>query len=520
MIRVAAETFSVVPRVGSLEESMFDDKIRKVYTPIKTTLMFIEDDQTRLEAHPERAFWEIRASKTKGLWFKKRPKTLFPDASLGIIMSHFMCEFYFLSNLYRKHLATSLGIPKENTFFFSSHNHTDALLTEAPRVYGARKYDACCSEDTLTPEGKDLLKALVKSAQRLPGKVVPARVAWGVGHERRITYNRKGRRADGTTYLMREEDRLLMGKDFNGDIDDIVFVVAFIGANGKPVSYLAEFTGHPATAYHPEIPIVHGDFPQVACDELSKAYGGVPVGFPQGCAGEMNSKGLVSLEPIDLKAARADLYGHYLGRTFIQAAKHLRYSTRDDITFSRERVSLPFKKIPSERSLRRQIAKVNDFLQRCEQADQNALTCLGLNVARNMSPKYRGGLLMPHKRWAEWALKFHTEKRLNDVPKSVGVDVTALRLGDVGIIGLACEPLCGIGRQIKRQTRLPVAVPCGYLDDSTSIGYVPDSPNNGDMDYQSSYYRYTTALLPYRDPAGDVLARASVRMLAQLARPT
>jgi hypothetical protein len=36
-----------------------------------------------LEAHPERAFWEIRASKTKGLWFKKRPKTLFPDASLG-----------------------------------------------------------------------------------------------------------------------------------------------------------------------------------------------------------------------------------------------------------------------------------------------------------------------------------------------------------------------------------------------------------------------------------------------------
>ena len=37
-----------------------------------------------LEAHPERAFWEIRASKTKGLWFKKRPKTLFPDASLEI----------------------------------------------------------------------------------------------------------------------------------------------------------------------------------------------------------------------------------------------------------------------------------------------------------------------------------------------------------------------------------------------------------------------------------------------------
>jgi hypothetical protein len=40
-------------------------------------------ERALLEAHPERAFWEIRASKTKGLWFKKRPKTLFPDASLG-----------------------------------------------------------------------------------------------------------------------------------------------------------------------------------------------------------------------------------------------------------------------------------------------------------------------------------------------------------------------------------------------------------------------------------------------------
>ena len=39
-----------------------------------------------------------------------------------------------------------------------------------------------------------------------------------VGRERRISYNRKGRRADGTTYFMREEDRLLLGRDFCGDI--------------------------------------------------------------------------------------------------------------------------------------------------------------------------------------------------------------------------------------------------------------------------------------------------------------
>jgi len=235
-----------------LGQSILHDKVRKVYTPIKTTLTLIEDEQTHL----------------------------------CIISSHFICEFYFLSNLYRKHVAKTLGIPKENTFFFSSHNHTDALLAPVPNAYGTPQYDACCREDALTPEGKNPLKGLVKTAQRLPGKLVPPCVAWGIGHERRITYNRKGRRADDTTYLMREEDRLLLGKDFNGEIEKDAFAIAFVGTEGKPVSFLTQFTGHPVTPYHPKFPIVHGDYPQVASDDLSNAYGDVPVGFLQGSLGQ------------------------------------------------------------------------------------------------------------------------------------------------------------------------------------------------------------------------------------------
>ncbi len=485
MIRVAAETFQVVPHAGSEGRSLLHNKISKVFTPIKTTITLIEDEKTRL----------------------------------CIISSHFIQEFYSETNLYRKCVAEALGIPKENTFFFSSHNHTDACLARERNEYGVPRYEACCPESALTKEGRALVNGLMKAAKRLPRKLVPVRVAWGTWKERRITYNRKGRRADGTTYLMREEDRLRLGKDFNGDIEDDAFAVAFVGENGKPVSFLTQFTGHPATAYHPEFPIVHGDYPQVACDDLSRTYGGVPVGFLQGCAGDMNSKGLVSLDPITVKAAKATRFGHCLGKSFIQAAKHLRDSERQDIAFCRERVSLPFQRIPSERRLRREIAMVDDFLRRCERGEENTLTCLGLNVARTMSPTYRGALLQPHKNWAEWALKFHTEKRLKDAPKSVNIETVAIRLGDVGVIGLACEPLCGIGRQIKQQTVLPVAIPCGYLNDN-GVGYVPDGSNNGDTDYQSSYYRYTTALLPYKKPAGDLLARAGIKMLAQLAKRT
>lgn len=483
MIRVAAETFPVVPRIGSEGRSILHSKVSNVFMPIKTTLTLIEDQQTRI----------------------------------CIISTHFICEAYSLSNLYRTNVAKALGLPKENTFFFSSHNHTDAALTREQPGFGTPQYDACCSEDGLTVEGKNLLKGMVKTARRLPVKLAPVQVAWGAGHERRITYNRKGRRADGTTYLMREEDRVMLGEDFNGDIEDEAFVVGFIGADGKPVSFLTQFTGHPTTAYHPEFPIVHGDFPQVACDDLSAAYGGVPVGFLQGCAGEMNSKGLVSLDPVKVKVANANRFGHYLGKTFIQVAKKMRTSERASIGFSRERVPLPFVKLPSAHTLQRQIAEADEFLRRCEQGEENTLTCLGLNVARNMSKQYRGGLVKPHQRWAEWALGFHTGNRRKKAPQSVKVEVTALRLGDVGITGLACEPFSGIGRQIKRQTSLPVAIPCGYIDDN-SVAYIPDGPNNGDREYNSSFYRYTTSLLPYKNPAGDLLARAGVRMLSQLAQ--
>ena len=353
------------------------------------------------------------------------------------------------------------------------------------------------------------------AARQIRKQCVPVHVAWSVRHERRITYNRKGHRADGSTYLMREEDRVLLGKDFTGDIDDDAPVIAFVGADDKPVCFLVQFSGHPVTDYHPEQPIVHGDYPQVACDDLSCAFGGVPVGFLQGCAGDLNSKGLLTSKPAEEKLADVVRSGHWLGGTYIRAAKHLRCAAADDVAFSWRRIRMPFRKVPSVRTLQRQITEMDDFLRRCAAGDETALNCEGLNVARTMTPRYRAALIEPCKRWAQWALDFHVKRRLASAPTHVDVDIAAIRIGDVGIIGMPCEPLLGIGRQIKRDATLPLVVPCGYMNDQ-SVAYIPDKANNGDMDYQSSFYRYTTSMLPYRNPAGDLLAQAATRMLHKI----
>jgi hypothetical protein len=38
--------------------------------------------------------------------------------------------------------------------------------------------------------------------------------------------------------------------------------------SGQTIAALTQFTGHPVTAYHPERPVVFGEWPQVACDAL------------------------------------------------------------------------------------------------------------------------------------------------------------------------------------------------------------------------------------------------------------
>jgi hypothetical protein len=478
MLYAAAKTFPVLPKRGSAGESLVHARVAAVFGPLKTTLTLIRDEY----------------------------------AAVCLITTHFMIEQYCLSNLLRNRVARELNLSPQQVFVFSSHNHNDVVLTTEPPQYGLPRPDDRLSEAKLTAEGHALLQGLLKAARQVGKKTVPVHVAWNVGHERRITYNRKGRRADGSTYFIREEDRVRLGKDFTGDIEDDAPVIALIGTDGRAVCFLVQFSGHPATGYHPEQPVVHGDYPQVACDDLSEAFGGVPVGFLQGCAGELESKGLLSPKPAREKLADMIRYGHCLGSTYIRAAKHLRSATADDVACCWKRVQLPFQRVPSPRALQRQIAEMDDFLRRCAAGDETALTCVGLNVARTMTPRYRAALVKPCRRWAQWALDFHVKHRLASAPRHVDVDVAAIRIGDVGIIGLPCEPLMGIGRQIKRNARLPLVVPCGYMNDQ-SIAYVPDKANNGDMDYQSSFYRYTTNMLPYRDPAGDLLARAACRML-------
>ncbi len=484
MLKVAAETFALMPRAGSEGRTLLGNTASTIFMPLKSTIVLLEQG----------------------------------DEKLVLLTSHLMTHYYRFSNILRRHVAAALGLDRARVLVFSSHNHCSVKLNRQQYSFGLSEHDVELPDEELTPEGAELVHSYVAAAKRLPNQLQAVQVRYGRGHERRISHNRKGRRADGSTYLMREEDRLTLGVDFHGDIDDDAFVVGFLNGKNQPVCFLTQFTAHPVTAFHCDHPVVHGEFPQVACDDLAAAFGNVPTAFLQGCAGDINSKGLLSTKTAQENARDAERYGHCLGETFIKIARELKPSERDDLDLVWRWVAVPFKDVPPAEELRARLAAVEGFLQRCAAGELDSTrACDGLNFPTNMTVPYRQALIAPVKRWLEWALSFHTQQRLDQAPREVSIHMAALRIGDVGIVGMPCEPFLGIGRQIKQAAPLPLVLPCGYMND-TSIAYVPDGPNCDDAEYMSQFCRYTTSLLPYRRPAGDCLATAAVQMLSQLAQ--
>ena len=473
--------FGITPKAGGPTVGKTGAVVMNVAGPLKSTVTLLEDGGQRL----------------------------------CLVTTHFNSpKAVNVSAMFRRAIAEDLDLPLANVLLFVSHNHTDMKMAENQ----LEAYDALAiapeqlPEPRLLPTGREQLDQLRSHAKRLPALLQPVTVWWAEGSEDRITYNRKGRRADGSSYLMREEDRDLLGEDFIGDIDRQAPIVVLKNERGDPVTALVQFTGHPVTAYHPEKPVVFGDWPQVTCDVVADRLA-VPVSFLQGCAADVNSKGMFR-GGIEL----SEKYGRMLGGSYIQALEKLRPSSRDGFDHAVEKVQIPLGPLPSEETLIAEIAAMEDFICRANAGDENTLLCAGLNFPRELTPVYRGKLIQGVLPWSSWALQLRQSGNADTVPKFLDAEIHVLRLGDVGIVGMPFEPFQGIGRQMRAGSTLQLTIPCGYTN--VSYGYLTDGPNTNlaDGDYMTAHHRYSRYRPPYEKPAGDVLAITAIETLNRFAK--
>lgn len=484
-LKAAALEFGVTPGKGAATASKVGAVVQKVEGELKTTVTLLQHGETRV------CLITPHMNSPKGA---------------------------NISPLIRRTAAEALGLPMSHVLLMVSHNHTDLNLVsnhiEAYAAISMKPEDMPAPK--LVPAGQNFLEQLVATAKRLPMLLQPVRVWWAEGTEGRITYNRKGRRADGSSYLIREEDRDVLGVDFNGDIDRQAPIIVLKNERGEPVTAITQFTGHPCSCFHPERPVIFGDWPQVACDHVAAHLSPakpIAVSFLQGCAGDVNSKGMFRG---DIELSKK--YGRMLADSYIAALAKLRRSGRDGLDYAVEKARIPLAPLPSEEVLKAEIAEMENFIRRANAGDENTLACIGHNFPRELTPAYRGKLVEMMLPWSKWALDLRQRGQADSVARHLEVELYVLRLGDVGIVGMPFEPFQGIGRQIRAASPLPLAVPCGYTN--LSFGYLTDGANTNpaDGEYMSAHYRYSRFRAPYAKPAGDVLAVQAIETLQRFAK--
>lgn len=480
-LQAAATRFETMVTADTITGSATGESVRKVASPLKTTVLILEDRNTELAM-------------------------VMTDFNFSIFRD------YAVTWALRREAASILNLPVEKVLLFFSHNHSDGRMA-VERTMTA--FDGSApdpnTEITWTETGRRFREGLRDACTGLREQLVPVSVEWAEGREDRITYNRKGWRADGSTYFMREEDRRKIGVDYRGDTDFQVPVVVLRAIDGTAVAGLIQFTGHPVTTFNPHDPVVHGEWPMVAADLLGQALAEpgaapVPVGFLQGCAGDVNSK-----EMFEGGVERAEYFGRLLGQSAIDALDDLKQSEYAGLDHASVVAQVPFDDLPPAETLRAELAEMDDFITRAEAGDEDTLECVGLNFPTALSPEYRANLVRAIRPWSEWALEHHTAGTTSELPPSLPVRTEVIRIGNVAIMGIPAEPFVGIGRVFRSQTPAFFSIPCGYTN--YSYGYIPDAPNVGGREYMSAFHRYTRFFPPFAKPAGDEIALAAAQVL-------
>ena len=176
-LRAAVLRFGVTPASGGPTASRTGATVREVCGPLKTTVCLFEDGDRRL---------------------------CLVASDFGSILALNVSDFL------RSTIAHDLRLPVSHVLLLSSHNHSSMSLASNPTLaHHTEELDK--PKPDLLPVGREFLDKLRTCAKRLPETLQPVTVWWAEGREGRITHNAKGRRADGSTYFMREEDRVLLG---------------------------------------------------------------------------------------------------------------------------------------------------------------------------------------------------------------------------------------------------------------------------------------------------------------------
>ena len=363
-------------------------------------------------------------------------------------------------------IAERCGIPPERVLIAGTHTHSgpvtmDVLNSAKPAAYLAT-----------------LPGLLADSVERACAALQPAVVGFATGACPTEVHNRRWHMRDGSVRMnpgVRNPDALHAA----GPTDPTLAVTAVQTPEGEPIAVLANLSLHYVGGWQNEI---SADYFGYFDRALQRCAGREFVAMmSNGCQGDINN--------IDVSRPKqpAPPYRHTERVANLCAGEAYRaWNTlwpegfRDDLTVDG---ALEVRTMTPRRPTPEQVADAKAYLN-------------------DHAP---GDNLLAYSYAKEHALMS------TDWPETRAFPVQALRLGDVGLVGLPAEPFVELGLEIRRRSPFGLTIPIGLANDCA--GYVAPDRQIDLGGYETTLCRHVYA------PKGTAQdwVETSLRLLAQLA---
>ena len=363
----------------------------------------------------------------------------------------------------RELVNRATGVPAANVFLAFSHTHGGPLMysdfskLEEP---AAAYIDALCH---------------FRAGTALQAATAAGPVRWGTGrHPLRVGVNRRERQADGTTRI---------GVNPEGPVAPWVDVVWFERLDGTPLVVLWQHAAH-GTCLVSDNYLFTADWMGAAMRMIEDQRPGETALFLNGCAGNINPHPRGSYELAGMHGTRA---GGAVLKTALQAGD-MRRGGR--LRCAQHAFELPLEPMPSLPECERELAEWEPaFLELEGGFHRSWRVCRHYFAARERVEAHRSG----------------------SVASGLPLEIQALALDDVALVGLPGEIFVETGTAIAEASPFALTLPVGYANGA--IGYVPTSEEvpHGGYEVLDARARHQGRMLA--DDADRALAAGALRAL-------
>lgn len=285
--------------------------------------------------------------------------------------------------------------------------------------------------------------------------------------------------------------------------DEEVVTLAARGTDGAIVGGLVDFSCHPTAMGHD--PVYSADYPGVLTEALGERHGGV-FGFLLGAAGDTSTPDPVSHDP---ESGFGPEHTRAMGQVLAEVAEAA-IASAQPVFGDHIRVATTHVRIPQRRTTPELAALARWYLEeRPSDLDEQAFT----RRFYGHDFTFNDGVQLGNERFAEEMLRMWAWQRgKSDEELTETVEMQALAIGDVALVGFPVELFTAFGRRVKADS--PFAHTIVATLTNGWHGYAPTTEAFARGGYEPRF-AYPSRLVP---EAGERLVEAALEVLGRVAR--